>query len=564
MLRIDFFSDNKGIATFIALMIMLMLTIIGAAALKLADDEINIAGNEMSEAASFYAAEAGLEIASASLQAYYSDSCKAPTAMPAGSEVISSAVSVAYVTTDDGAATLKKLTTTSYAGLNAQVKSYTMSSIGTSLVDGSQIRLSQRFECALIPIFQFAIFYMHDLWAQPVFDMSIDGRTHVNGNMYLRNSGTNTSLDFLDKVTCGGDIYHGFPFGSGNGADVRFVDNGGNLVSMYQGGTWIDAGSSDWYDQALALWGGTVRDKSFGQQSLNLPIAGGNPRKIIERANAGNPDSYEDKATMKIIDGVPYSKIGGVWANINGLLPSGTVTRDATTTFYDSHEKKWVRNTQVDMDKLSGSGYFPSNGILYISDQTSPGGGTDLNGTSLVQGSEIDYPLTVVCENPMYVQGDFNTVNKKPVAAITDAMTFLSNNWDPSKSSLAYTDRQAAATTVNISFMTGDIEPAGTNYGGGLENLPRFLEDWNGREFKIRGSMIAGWRSLQADGTWRYIQASDAYYSAPTRNWGFDTDLNDPAKLPPGTPQVQVFQRTGWKQENLGYSTTPDTVIEGG
>jgi hypothetical protein len=501
--------------------------------------------------ASFYTAEAGLEMASAYLQTTYETTGAPAATLPAGSQVISNAASVAYATTDDGPASMCRLRSGSFAGLHALVKTYTITSIGTSLIDGSQVRLTQQFECANIPLFQFAVFFMKDLWTQPAFNMNIDGRVHVNGDMHLQASKT---LSFTDKVTCSGSLYHGFGYGSSNG-DVAFTDADGNLVSMNQSGSWVDASDPDWYNKASNLWDGKVQDKAFGQEALNLPLTGGNdPHKLIERASGGNSDSYENKADLKIIDGVPYVKAGSIWTDISGMLPSGTITCGASTQFYDSHEKKYVNNTQIDMGKLASSGYFPSNGVIYVSDQRSSSG--YMNGVSLVNGTSIGYPTTIASENPMYVEGDFNTVNKQPVAALTDAVTFLSNNWDNSlaTSSSKYYNRKATQTSVNISFVTGDIAPSGTNYGGGLENLPRFLEDWNGTKFKIRGSMVEGWRSQQAMGTWRYIQAWDAYYSAPTRDWGFDTDLNDPSKLPPETPCVRVFQRTRWEQHDISYN----------
>jgi len=54
------------------------------------------------------------------------------------------------------------------------------------------------------------------------------------------------------------------------------------------------------------------------------------------------------------------------------------------------------------------------------------------------------------------------------------------------------------------------------------------------------------WYSQQACGTW-----NGSYYSPPDRNWKYDTDLNDPNRLPPETPVVRVFQRTGWRQEHV-------------
>jgi len=566
-------GSERGIATIIALMLMIMLVLIGIAAVKLTNDEISIAGNEMNEMAAFYAAEAGLETASASLQSTYEATGAPATAMPAGTVDIGNSVTLVYTTTDNGPATMCNISQGVYSGLNGLVKSYTITSIGTSLIDGSQTRLTQDFECDNIPIFQWAVFYTEELWVEPVFDMNITGRVHCNKDMYVRSSGSGKNFVFEDRVTCAGDIHHGFPWAGSNG-DIKFTDAGGNAISMYQDGGWIDSDYNHqygeyttWYEASSALWGGEVRDQAYGQEELCLPIGSNDPHKLIERAS-GNPDSQENKAGLKIIDGTVYSKIGSIWQDVTALLPAGTVTGGASVSFFDAKEKKQIRNTEIDVAKLTSSGYFPGNGIIYISDQTTLNSTYQMNATTLVNGSSLnDCPMTVVCENPIYVQGDFNTINKKPASVICDAVTFLSNSWDPLKaletdnlgrsyssstSDAYYAKKIPSKTEVNLCLMTGDTAPdvSSNNHGGGLENFPRFLENWSGTEFKFRGSMIEMWRSREATGEYTYSQ----YFTAPTRNWGFDFDLEDPSKLPPGTPCIQVFQRTGWQQVDVGYA----------
>ena len=130
-----------------------------------------------------------------------------------------------------------------------------------------------------------------------------------------------------------------------------------------------------------------------------------------------------------------------------------------------------------------------------------------------------------------------------------DAITFLSGNFDDSKSTLSKSQRQATEATVNASYLTGNKETTASNYNGGFENLPRFLETWSGRAFNWSGSAVNLWYSEQAIGNW-----SGTYYDPPIRNWRYDTDLDDPNKLPPETPVVRVFQRTGWRQVNVGYA----------
>jgi hypothetical protein len=154
----------------------------------------------------------------------------------------------------------------------------------------------------------------------------------------------------------------------------------------------------------------------------------------------------------------------------------------------------------------------------------------------------------VVSENPLYTLGNYNTVNKKPASLMADAITFLSNSWASgnydTKGSSAKSTRTASATTVNASYLTGNTETTSSNYNGGFENLPRFLEVWTSKAFNWCGSAVNLWNSIQANSNW-----DGHYYDPPNRNWQYDSDLDDPSKLPPETPVVRVFQRTGWKQD---------------
>ena len=51
--------------------------------------------------------------------------------------------------------------------------------------------------------------------------------------------------------------------------------------------------------------------------------------------------------------------------------------------------------------------------------------------------------------------------------------------------------------------------------------------------------------STNATGTWIY---GNPIYTAPSRNWAFDTDFLDPANLPPGTPNVYAIHVIGWNR----------------
>ncbi|MEW5994337.1 MAG: pilus assembly PilX N-terminal domain-containing protein, partial [Candidatus Zixiibacteriota bacterium] len=200
---------ERGMAALIALILVAMLTLLGLAAMSTSDDDVTIAGNELQEVRAFYAAEAGLEQAAALLQTEYDSTGLPPVIMPTGSETINGCA-VTFSTVDGGPAAQQVLTSGTLAGLHALVKSFGISSTAVSPVDNVKMEVSQTFETALVPIFQFAVFYENDLWATPAYETHVTGRVHVNGNMYIQAC---VALYFDGNVTSAGGIYHGFPDG---------------------------------------------------------------------------------------------------------------------------------------------------------------------------------------------------------------------------------------------------------------------------------------------------------------------------------------------------------------
>ncbi len=536
-------KSERGIATIIAILMVGVLMLLGLAAMNTSNDEISIAGNNLNATRAFYAAEAGLEVASAAIQAQYDSTGAPPSTMPAGSVTLNSTVT-AYTTTDGGPATQKVLTEGTLAGLIAMSKTYSIQAIGVNQIDGSEARLSQRFNASLIPIFQFAVFYQGDLEVSPNPPMTLSGRVHSNGNMYLQ---SDNGLDINSYVSCAQSIFHGTktparPAGSGN---VRMKDGSGSYVSMKSGSSWIDHNYSTWTATSTSMWDGRVQDQAHGAQSLNIPLStAGGPRKLIEPAT-GNPDSYENKATLKIVNNVAWQKSGSSWVNVTAAMTAAGIITYSANKFTDLREGKQIDVTEIDVAKLYAQGYAPSNGVLYFSDDISSG--TEFPGLRLVNGSTLGAPLTVASQNPLYTKGDFNSVNKKPCALMADAITFLSSAFTDAKSAMSLSNRIANATTVNCAYMSGNTNSTSSNFNGGLENLPRFLEDWSGKNLNWIGSAICLWNSGQATGNW-----DGSYYDAPNRVWSFDTDFLDPNKLPPQTPTVRVFQRSNWSEEFVG------------
>jgi hypothetical protein len=136
-----------------------------------------------------------------------------------------------------------------------------------------------------------------------------------------------------------------------------------------------------------------------------------------------------------------------------------------------------------------------------------------------------------------------------------DAITILSNNWEKNgydkKGHELLEKRPGAATTVNAALAMGPSDEAvpGSGSGnGGLQNLPRFLEDWNGAPFTYKGSLVALWHSLVATEPFRCCTKGDPdhYFRPPTRNWSYDTLFN--TSLPPGTPMGIIYTRGQWSE----------------
>ena len=149
----------------------------------------------------------------------------------------------------------------------------------------------------------------------------------------------------------------------------------------------------------------------------------------------------------------------------------------------------------------------------------------------------------------IYIQGDFNTIDKKPAAFLADSLNVLSNDWNDADSTLTLGSRLAASTTINAAFLsgtdtTGGVEGAAGQdsgqYNGGLENYPRFHEDWSGRTLRYRGSFVSLNEPRHVNGPWVY---GDPYYEAPNRDWDYDTDFDDAANLPPLTPRFTYIRQ---------------------
>lgn len=500
------------------------------------------------------------------------------------------------------------------AGIQTLVQGYEIFAVGESRTSRQPVRKLINIES--MPLFQFAVFYNGDLEILPGPDMTINGRVHTNGNLYL-GSGNTLSFDTNYVRAAGRILRHRKDDPSQSTGNVRirrWVDNpfsaaspvqyvtmhnraqmqalGVNTTSGYDSnfttgidangnGTYFDAGDwPGWTPGALHFWGAapvqpgdpppdlpvssgyTVLDQSHGTTQLSVPNMGS--VAMFEANAAGNyawdnlSQSYQqvapgtgthskgffhDQAGLSII-----AKADGSWDAYNSLGVSikaqvaGAVT---VKQIYDARQAggsgQLTRVIEVDVAALNASGAFPANGLLYSS-HYGLGQGVNAKGIKLVNGSELSRSLTVASEGSVYVQGDFNTVNKKGAAVIGDAVNLLSNAWNDTKT--AGNLPNASDTTFNLAIVSGNANTSPGSYNGGFENLPRFHENWTNRNCNIRGSFVNLSTSQYATGAW--IHGGDRY-TAPRRNWSYDPLFNNVGNLPPFTPMaVQVRDIAMW------------------
>ena len=175
--------------------------------------------------------------------------------------------------------------------------------------------------------------------------------------------------------------------------------------------------------------------------------------------------------------------------------------------------------------------------------------------------------LSIVSENPVYIQGDYNapvddgTWGGVSIAAAVegDAVTFLSNNWnDVNSFAFPYNvnNRNAAPTAYRAAIISGkgipfpSIAGQAQDFGtdGGVHNFLRFLENW-GLVCHYRGSMVSFYYNRQGVGTYK---GTGVYNPPSPRDYTFDTNFTlGPACLPPRTPSLRSVNTIGFSQEIL-------------
>ncbi len=183
--------------------------------------------------------------------------------------------------------------------------------------------------------------------------------------------------------------------------------------------------------------------------------------------------------------------------------------------------------------------------------------------------------FTVASENPVYVQGNYNSQAADPfwgtanavtptqtphsaASIIADSVTVLSNSWGDMNSLMFPTGvgsrttaapayyRMAVSGGKNIPFPIPGWAGVGQDFGtdGGLHNFLRYLETWN-NPLNYDGSLVSMYYSEYNTGTFK---CCTTVYSPPTRNYYFDVLFLNPSNLPPATPEFQDINTLSYHQ----------------
>lgn len=440
-----------------------------------------------------------------------------------------------------------------------------------------------------IPLFQFGVFYEGDLEIHNGPRLDFEGWVHTNGNLYLSSNNTY----FASRITTPGSVFWQRKAYSERLNGVYIRNEAGTPVRL-------DFDSRSLPDDAAfrsasqSKFNGRLMTRAHNVAPLRLPLSGLPPVELIRPRNGSDDTQTRDvklawKADWYIdlpLDDPVALKNGNTLCSTANLRSAAVSIRPGGKTlpgltdcknifsfkpnaFRDGRENIGVDLLEIDVAALrnwTGTNSSRETNILYItftrSDTTF--GGRDYPAVRLINGAQLPNRITIATNTPVYVKGDFNSIGWEPSSILGDAITFLSQSFSETASNMSCgsdTNGCSGSTSNHAAGPGGSVmkvyaavaaghsatpcdyaEPgcSGSPYGGGLENFPRFLENWGGRTLLYRGSLVSLFESQQAalhNWNWR------GYYGAPNRDWKFDLRFQDPDNLPPGTPTVgNVFQ----------------------
>lgn len=574
-------ARQNGFALITVLMLLALLMTLAVGYFTLTRIELSTTRSSMDSFRGFYAAEGGLNVRADLVRSIFVDYNRPAGTAPSSTDPCSAGNlgsgdfacatyalenrSVQTYVEEDSANPTQMIIPRGepFQNLNAQEYRYAVYSRALNASNLPEAVLEMHFKSRLVPMFQFAAFYNKDLEILPGQNMTLAGPVHTNGDLYVNSS---AALSVLGQVTSGGTIYRGRKNANTCDAGPVNVLDPENPAALPA----CAGGSRRTYVQNdFTPWNGMVQ---LGTDTLTVPTP--------DALDPVSGSAYWDLADLRIMldlnaGGAIQIRDAGhsIQAVDTGALLGCTGAVAHTNTFYNERESDDIEMLDVDLEALLDC--IHANSLMggKALDDATQGGlvvylgvdgpnaatindyGVRVRNGAEIAASAVGAPavrgLTIVTNQAIYVQGDYNDVNKKPAAFLADSLNVLSNNWTdvPAGTPVSSTSRVATTTTINAAFLAGTDSTGGAEgaagqdsgvYNGGLENYPRLHEYWSGRTLRYRGSFVSLNAPRHVDGAWVY---GSPQYTAPTRDWGFDTDFADASKLPPLSPRFVYLRQ---------------------
>jgi len=557
-------QDRRGFALEATMILLVLLaTLVGAAVAGIVMVQ-RTEGIDYRGSRADYAAEAGADHVMSQLELAMTDGAISDAELAALTAPSIPGMTVTAAAAREGAAAPRTITTGSYAGLiglNQKINVTVQAS--DQMSNRSQVVVSVNAQT--IPLFQFGVFYEGDLEIHNGPPLTFAGWVHTNSNLYL----TSDNQYFKDLVTTAGNVYW-----QRKAYDERrngvYINRADSTPVRLDFDSRSDPTPAAFSAQSQSHFDGRLMTAAMGVTPLRLPLPTGMPAiAMIQPRSAGDaPEVQQVKMAWKadFHMTVDLAQLGSLCTAGMVVLarPGGRQIPDATDcplifhgqpdAFLEGRED--IRPDLVSIDVGALHAWMAADSahryidIMYITFVNSNAGisGQDYPAVRLYNGSQLREPFTVATDAPMYIQGNYNSVGWFPSALLADAVTFLSNQWTDAAHNVYSSPATTTAMWVYAAIAAGhsatpcDWQVAGCTappYGGGLENFPRFLEDWggssSGRIMHYRGSLVSLFESAKAN---RHLWSWRGYYNPPQRDWQFDLRFRDPNNLPPGTPNA--------------------------
>ncbi len=209
-------AEESGFALLAVMLILALLMGIVASLTTSINMDMGLRGGYDRATKGFYAAESGLNRAMGDYRNIFLN-----FNVPTGSDFAPHSITVGSRTVNfqitETAGNPTSLTIPAgqlFGGLSSQEYDYIVGSAALSNGE-TESRVNAEFKVGYIPLFQFVAFYKGDLEIAPGADMTLTGRVHTNGSLYLDADGStltindNVATNTTVQVSAQQDIYRG-------------------------------------------------------------------------------------------------------------------------------------------------------------------------------------------------------------------------------------------------------------------------------------------------------------------------------------------------------------------